>query len=233
MTATAADVQAALRAHADPGRAAHSQRFFKTGPGEYGEGDVFAGVTMPDVRRVAGAFRGLPLAESRALLASAVHEDRMCALVILVGQHRRGDAAARAAIHAAYLGSTDRVNSWDLVDASAPELVGEHLRGGPHGLVDELARSPGLWERRIAVVATLAFIRAGELDDTYRLALALADDPHDLIHKACGWMLREAGKRDEPRLVAFLAAHHAQLPRTTVRYAAERLAADLRPPRRR
>lgn len=233
MTATAADVQAALRTHADGDRAAHAQRFFKTGPGEYGEGDVFAGITMPDVRRAARAFRDLPLGESRALLASPVHEDRMAALVILVGQHRRGDAAARAAIHAAYLASTGRVNSWDLVDVSAPQIVGEHLRDGSHALLHELARSPSLWERRIAVVATLAFIRAGELDDTYRLALALADDPHDLIHKACGWMLREAGKRDEPRLVAFLAAHHAELPRTTVRYAAERLAADRRPPRRR
>jgi 3-methyladenine DNA glycosylase AlkD len=233
MTATASDVQAALRDRADPDRAAHARRYFKTGHGEYGEGDEFLGISMPDARRVARRHRDLPLPESVALLASPVHEDRMTALVILVAQHRRGDAAARAAIHSAYLARTARVNNWDLVDVSAPEIVGEHLRGGSHGLLDELARSPSVWERRIAIIATLAFIKAGELDDTFRLSLALADDPHDLIHKACGWMLREAGKVDEGRLVAFLAEHHEQLPRTTIRYACERLAPDLRPPRRR
>lgn len=233
MTPSAADVQAALREHADPRRAAHVKGYFKTGPDEYGAGDQFIGVPMPAARRVARAFRGLAPDECLALLASPVHEDRMAALLIMVDAHRRGSPAERDAVFAAYLAHTDRVNNWDLVDASAREIVGEHLRAGPRNRLDVLARSGSLWERRIAIVATHAFIKADDLDDTYRLCLVLADDPHDLIHKACGWMLREAGKRDEPRLVAFLAAHHAELPRTTVRYACERLAPELRPPRRR
>ncbi len=184
-----------------------------------GDGDVFIGVRVPQTRKVAraAACAGMTLETALELLRSDVHEERLFALLVMVDRHEQADAA----VLDAYLAHTDRVNNWDLVDASAPAIVGGALLDGPADLLDRLAVSPSVWERRIALLATLRFIRAGRLADTYRLAERVLDDPHDLIHKAAGWMLREAGARDEPRLIAFLDRHAAHMPRTMLRYALE------------
>lgn len=215
-----AELKRRLRALANPERAAHSLRFFKTAPGQYGHGDKFLGLTVPMMRRVMREFRELPLDDADALLASPWHEDRLVALMILVEQYRR---APSAAIYRLYLARTERINNWDLVDVSAANIVGAHLAERSRKPLYRLAKSKSLWERRIAIVATLHFIRRNEFDDTFAIARLLLGDRHDLIHKACGWMLREAGKRDERALRAFLEENAAQMPRTMLRYAIERL----------
>lgn len=225
MTA-ATELVASLFALASPEKAAVLMRFFRTGPGQYGEGDRFLGVTVPQVRAVEKLFRrALTLEDVAALLAHEAHEARMAALIHLVWRYRKARGEDRETIFRFYLGHAARIDNWDLVDVSAPGIVGAHLVAGDASPLFALAQSPLLWERRIAVVATLAFIRAGRLDETFALAERLRHDPHDLIHKACGWMLREAGKRDETRLRAFLDAHAPTLPRVTLRYALERLPA--------
>ncbi len=218
---TADEARRARRAVAEPERAPELARYFRAVPGGYGEGDVFIGVRVPQTRKVArtAARAGMGLETALELLRSDVHEERLLALLVMVHRYERGDAA----VFDAYLAHTNRVNNWDLVDTSAPAIVGGELLGGPAGLLDELAESPSVWERRIALLATQRFIRAGRLDDTYRLAERLLGDPHDLIHKAAGWMLREAGERDEPRLIAFLDRHMASMPRTMLRYALEKV----------
>jgi 3-methyladenine DNA glycosylase AlkD len=223
---TTAELRAALRDVAEPERAVFMARYLRTEPGGYGDGDVLLGVRVPQTRRVARlALRAkLPLADTLELLRSEVHEERLLALVVMVERHKRGDARERRAIYDAYLAHTAHVNNWDLVDASAPEIVGGRLLDGSRDVLDRLAASQSVWERRIALLATLRLIRAGELDDTYRLAERLLGDPHDLIHKAAGWMLREAGARDEPRLIAFLDRHAPAMPRTMLRYALEKVA---------
>lgn len=217
------EVRSELAALADAAVARQLQLFFRTGPGEYGEGDRFLGVRVPLTRALARRYRDLRLDDCRRLLDSPWHEERLLALLILVAQYARGDAAARDEILGLYLGSTHRINSWDLVDVSAEHIVGAHLRTGDRSLLTALARSASVWERRIAVLATFHFIKAGEPDETLRLAELLLDDPHDLIHKAAGWMLREVGKRDRDRLERFLHAHAARMPRTMLRYAIEKL----------
>lgn len=230
---TADAVRAALDALGDPEDAAFLQRFFKTGPGEYGEGDVFIGVRVPVVRRVARRFAELPPAELERLLDSPVHEHRLTALVIEVERFRRSRAAAeRAALHLAYLDAVrrGRVDNWDLVDASAEYLVGEQLVAldAGTGLLDALAGGT-LWERRVAVLATFAFIKHGDAGPTLRLAERLLGDPEPLMHKAVGWMLREVGKRvDRAELLAFLDAHAGAMPRTMLSYATEHLAPEQR-----
>jgi len=209
-----------LRALADSIRAEHSLRFFKTGPGQYGEGDRFLGLVVPDMRRLVREFRALPLVDADALLASPWHEERLVALMILVEQYRRSPDAA---IYRLYLGRTDRINNWDLVDVSAPHIVGAHLASRSRKPLYRLAKSKSLWDRRIAIIATQHFIRLGDFDDTLAIARLLLNDTHDLIHKACGWMLREIGKRDERALREFLDEHAAAMPRTMLRYAIERL----------
>jgi len=211
-----------LRALAKTDRAVHSLRFFKTGPGQYGHGDQFLGATVPDMRRLVRSFRELPLDGVDALLASPWHEERLVALMILVEQYRR-QPERRAAIYRLYLARTDRINNWDLVDVSAPHVVGAHLETRSRRPLYRLAKSKSLWERRIAIVATQHFIRRNDFDDTLAIARLLLGDRHDLIHKACGWMLREVGKRDEALLRAFLAEHGPAMPRTMFRYATERL----------
>jgi 3-methyladenine DNA glycosylase AlkD len=223
----AAALRGELRRMADPVRAAVLRGFFKTGPGEYGEGDRFLGITVPQTRAVARAFRGLPLRDVERLLASAIHEERLCALLILVDAFERADPALRARLADFYLRNASRINNWDLVDLSAPNIVGEHLLSAPTGwqpLLRALADSANLWERRIAIVSTHAFIRRREFRPTLDIARRLLRDPHDLIHKACGWMLREVGKRDLAALRGFLGAHAARMPRTALRYAIERMA---------
>lgn len=225
-------LRAELREAAEPERVPDLQRFFRTGPGGYGEGDLFLGARVPAVRAVARRHADLDLAEITELLGSPVHEERLAALVILVRHYERGDGRGRQRVFDLYLGNTDRINNWDLVDASAPHIVGAHLlnlgEAERRRVLDHLASSPSVWERRIAVMSTFAFVREGEHDETLRLARVLMGDEHDLIHKAVGWMLREVGKRDEALLVGFLEHHAGNMPRTMLRYAVERLDAPLR-----
>lgn len=226
---TAKHVRDALRALQDPARAVSSARFFKTGKGQYGEGDRFLGITVPAQRGVARAHRGLPLPEIEVLLASALHEDRLTALLLLVDAYERGDEEAQQACFDLYLRNLARVNNWDLVDTSAHLIVGAHLTTRDRRILRELARSTTLWERRVAMIATLAFIRSGESKDAFEIATLLLGDEQDLMHKAVGWMLREVGKHvgEEP-LRAFLKEHAAGMPRTALRYAIERFPAEER-----
>jgi 3-methyladenine DNA glycosylase AlkD len=187
-------IQVELDSLSDPGRAANLQRYFKTGPGQYGEGDRFRGLRVPVVRQIARKYRRLSLAETEQLLHSLFHEDRLLALLILIHRYYAGDDAGREAIHRFYLEHRARVNNWDLVDASAPHLVGHFLHDRDRGLLPRLAASEVLWERRMAIIATLYFIKQGDFDDTLTIAGLLLRDPEDLIHKAVGWMLREVGK---------------------------------------
>jgi 3-methyladenine DNA glycosylase AlkD len=233
---TADAVRAALDALADPERAVGMARFFKTGPGEYGEGDVFAGVTVPAVRRVLRGHRDLPLGEVTALLADEVHEHRLAAVLLLAGRYarseRRGAVDDCAAVVDAYLDNTSRINNWDLVDASAELVVGPWWRRqGPAGRRERLrlVRSESLWERRIAVLSTFHDIKAGDSGPALEVCALLLDDREDLIHKATGWMLREVGKRvDRADLVAFLDEHADRMPRTMLRYAIEHLDPEVR-----
>ncbi|MCI0433269.1 MAG: DNA alkylation repair protein [Gemmatimonadetes bacterium] len=211
-----------MREIADPDIARHSARFFRTGPGEYGEGDRFLGVRVPDVRRIAARFAGLPLAEIEALLRSPDHEDRLLALLVLVRRFEKGDARERTDVYRCYMRSLEHVDNWDLVDLSAPDIAGEYHRGRSRRRLHALARSRALWHRRIAIVATLAWIRTGDFGDTIAIAATLLRDPEDLIHKAAGWMLREVGKRDVAVLRAFLRRHASVMPRTMLRYAIEK-----------
>ncbi|MDT8990986.1 DNA alkylation repair protein [Curvibacter sp. APW13] len=230
MTHTAPQALHALSAQRDPAKAAFFQRFFKCGPGQYGEGDQFLGLPVPQVRSVLPAFRNLPVVECVALLQSPYNEARLLALLVLVAQYQRKRApdAERQAVFDAYLAHRDRVNNWNLVDASAPAIVGGHLLPRDRTLLYTLAQSPVLWDRRIAVLASFAFIRAGEHADTLRLCEQLLGDREDLMHKACGWMLREVGKRDPAALRGFLDAHAHHMPRTMLRYALEKLAPEVR-----
>jgi 3-methyladenine DNA glycosylase AlkD len=222
---TAALVRRALRQFASPERATFVTGFFKTGKGEYGEGDVFLGCTVPECRIVVKEFRELPLPEVENLLVSRIHEERLAGLLILVNQFERAkDEMPRQKIFRLYCKRMACVNNWDLVDSSAPNIVGGWLADKPRGLLDTLARSKVLWYRRIAIVATFHFIRRGESKDAVRIAEMLVNDEQDLIHKAVGWMLREVEKRASAEaLNKFLKRHAATMPRTMLRYAIERL----------
>ena len=228
---TAADALRQLDALADPEIAAHAPRFFKTGPGEYAEGDRFLGVRMPRIRQLVRDARGMDLRETQALLTSEWHEARMLAVLLLADACKRARTPpeTRAAIAALYLDHTAYVNNWDLVDSSAHYVLGPHVDAQDDlRLLDELAASDDLWERRIAIVATFHFIRKHEYLPTLQMAAALRDDPHDLIHKAVGWMLREVGKRDREVEEGFLRRHVHQMPRTMLRTAIERFPEPLR-----
>lgn len=225
----AKDAAAHLKALASPVVAASSARFFKTGPGEYGEGDVFIGVRVPTLRKLAREFRDLPLDEIELLLRSQIHEERMLALFVLVlSVGKKCSESHRKSAYDFYLSNTAYVNNWDLVDSSAPAIVGGHLWDKPRKPLQRLAKSKNLWERRIAMVATQHFIRLGEFDDTIALSQILLKDKEDLIHKASGWMLREVGERDVRVLVSFLDEHAATMPRTMLRYAIEHFDEDER-----
>ncbi len=213
---------AALLALTDPHKAALLQRFFKTAKGQYAEGDRFLGIMVPATRRLARQFSKLSLIEVERLLASKYNEERLLGLIILVEQYRRGDSAAKETICDCYLRNLSRVNNWNLVDISAPRILGEHLLHRDRSLLYKLANSGSLWHRRVAVLATAAFIRADDFADTFELTRRLLTDPHELMHKACGWMLREIGKRDRAALERFLAAYCRAMPRTMLRYAIER-----------
>lgn len=226
---TAESIVQELAQFANPERALHSQSFFKTGKGQYAEGDQFIGITVPEVRKVALRHsRALPIREIAVLLRSPVHEHRLAALEILVWKYEQGNASERERVLKLYLRSTKRINNWDLVDASAPYILGEYLRDKPRRVLEELARSDDIWERRIAIVATFAFIRSGDVESTFHIADLLLADKHDLIHKAVGWALRETGKVSEETLLAYLEERYALLPRTTLRYAIERFPRERR-----
>ena len=224
-----AEIKAELAAVSSPAKAAVLQRFFKTGPGQYGEGDVFIGVVVPEQRKIAKRHAAsLPLEGIAKLLASEVHEERLTGLLILVSKYQKAAVAHRAEIAAFYQRSLPRINNWDLVDLSAPQILGAWLLDKDKAPLYSLAQSPHLWSRRVAIVATHSFIRAGEFADTLAIAELLLKDRDDLIHKAVGWMLREVGKRSESVLESFLAKRAAVMPRTALRYAIERLAPEKR-----
>ena len=225
---TATEVKRKLSALASPEVAAASARYFKTGPGQYGAGDTFVGVRVPALRKLARECRALPLSEIEALLHSPIHEERLLALLLLVSSVGKCDEAHRKAVYDFYLSNTRHVNNWDLVDTSAPAVVGGYLRDKSRSPLVGLAKSASLWERRIAVVATQHFIRLGEFDDTLAVSRLLLGDKEDLIHKATGWMLREVGERDEAALAAFLDEHAAEMPRTMLRYAIEKFTVETR-----
>lgn len=212
----------------DPARAIGALRFFKTAPGQYGEGDKFLGIRVPVIRQMASKHRDLPLAEVFALLKSPWHEERQLALFILVRRYAKGDSAERERIYARYLKSTKLINNWDLVDCSAEHIVGPHLPKGDRALLATLAASKSLWERRIAMLSTFHYIKRRDFDDALRIAKILLNDSHDLIHKAVGWMLREIGNRDRTVEEAFLNKHAAKMPRTMLRYAIEKFPERLR-----
>lgn len=219
----ARDVVAHLERIGNPADARFLQGFFRTGPGEYGEGDRFLGIRVPVLRRLVPQLDVVPEAELDALLRSEWHEARLLALLGMVRRYERGTPAERQRLYRLYLRRTDRINNWDLVDASSPRIVGAHLAERSRAPLHRLARSRSVWERRIAILATAWFIRAGDTAETLALAGQLLHDGHDLIHKAVGWMLREAWKQD-PGVGEFVAAHCREMPRTMLRYAIERQA---------
>jgi 3-methyladenine DNA glycosylase AlkD len=221
--AEASEARRLLRAHANAVKAGGLQRFFKTGPGEYAEGDRFLGVMVPHTRLVARTCADLSPASIQSLIQSPFHEERLLGLLILGRQYQRGTTARREALFRLYLRNRKWINNWDLVDSSAPYVVGPHLERSDRSLLSQLAGSNRLWDRRIAVLATFHFIRNGDFTDAFRLCERLLADREDLMHKACGWMLREIGNRDRRALERFLARHASTMPRTMLRYAIERL----------
>jgi 3-methyladenine DNA glycosylase AlkD len=216
------EVQKQLKQLANPAHAAVSQRFFKTGPGEYGEGDVFIGIRVPVLRKLAGEYKDISVSECKLLLQSPVHEERLLAILILIRIFKKSQADVKKSIYELYLNSTDFINNWDLVDTSAEHIVGAYLTDRSKRPLYRLARSNNLWKRRIAIMATFRFVKGHEFAETIKISEMLMGDRHDLIHKATGWMLREIGKRDLKVAEAFLKAHYKKMPRTMLRYAIER-----------
>ncbi|SMO91545.1 DNA alkylation repair protein [Fodinibius sediminis] len=221
-------VQYVLRDMADPEIADHSKRFFKTGKGEYGEGDRFLGIRVPRIRKVARRFAHLPLDEIEHLLHSVFHEERLCALIMLVLKSKKADSEQRKRLYDLYLNNTKYINNWDLVDTSAEHIVGRYLENKDRKILYDLARSENLWERRIAIMSTFPFIRANDFYDPLSLAEILVSDGHDLIHKAVGWMLREIGNQERRTEELFLDRHAPQMPRTMLRYAVEKFPEERR-----
>lgn len=229
-----------LKKAANPIKAKILQRFFKTGKGEYGEGDIFLGITVPMLRLIASKYKDLTLKEVEELLKSKIHEERLVALLLLVYKYQKGSKNEREEIYNFYLKNTKYINNWDLVDLSAHLIVGEYVfrsviaseakQSQKKGIdtLEKLARSKNLWERRIAIVATYYFIRNRKFDPTFKVSKILLHDKHDLIHKAVGWMLREVGKKDQKKEEIFLKQHYKTMPRTSLRYAIERFPDTLR-----
>jgi len=198
------------------------QRFFKTGKGEYGEGDIFLGIKVPEQRKIAKKYKNLDIKDVEKLLKSKIHEHRLVAILILVLKYTKGDDKLKKQIYNVYLKNTKYINNWDLVDLSAPNIVGDYLLDQDRGILYRLVRSKNLWERRVAILATFAFIRNDDFKDILKFAELLLKDTHDLMHKAIGWMLREVGKRDQKILEKFLDKHVEKMPRTMLRYSIEK-----------
>jgi 3-methyladenine DNA glycosylase AlkD len=219
------ELQQRIRALGSESAARETRRFFKTGPGDYGAGDLFLGVSVPRLRALLSSVGELSDSQNVELLRSPWHEERLFGLLLLVRRFRAAaeGSARRDALVAMYLQNLAYVNNWDLVDSSAPQILGAWLLGRDRSILDGLARSPVMWERRVAVVATQAFIQEGDLEWTFRLVRLLLGDPHDLMHKACGWMLREAYKKEAAPVLGFLEEHGFVMPRTMLRYAIERV----------
>lgn len=222
MNITAKEISKRLQKMGDKEDARFLQGFFKTGPGQYGEGDIFLGIRVPAVRKLAKNYNDLPLKEALSLLRSSYHEVRLFALISLVNTFAKADESTQKKIYNLYWANTRYINNWDLVDISAPNIVGAFLFTKSRKPLYQLARSKSLWERRIAILATFYFIKNNQFADALRIAGILLKDKEDLIHKAVGWMLREVGKRDVKRLEEFLQKHCRAMPRTMLRYAIER-----------
>jgi 3-methyladenine DNA glycosylase AlkD len=228
---TVAGLKRELRAASSKTYASNLQWFFKTGPGEYGEGDIFLGVRQPQIRKIAKPYRGLSISELNQLLGSRYHEERMAACVIMADQFPKADETGQRALKDAYLKQVGRgINNWDLIDVSCHKVVGAWLATHPKDrkLLDRLAKSDNLWERRVAIVSTFGLMRIGELDDCMHIAKLLLKDEHDLIHKAVGWVLREVGKRNIKLEEQFLQQHYQKMPRTMLRYAIEKFPEERR-----
>jgi len=216
------NLRAEVRKKADSKRAKLLSGFFKTGKGEYGEGDIFVGITVPQSRKIAAKYRNLKHSDLKILLKSKLHEERLIALLILVHNYTAGTFEEKKKIFNFYLKSTRYINNWDLVDLSAHKIIGDYLINKPKTKLYLLAKSKNLWERRISVISTFRFINANSFDDSFKIAEILLDDKHDLIHKAVGWMLREIGKRSQAQEEQFLMKYYKRMPRTMLRYAIER-----------
>lgn len=224
-----AELQSDLKSLATPERAKVSAWFFKTGPGQYGEGDIFIGVTVPDIRKVAKNYRDLSLADLEKLLESEIHEERQVAVMILVNQFKRGDVAIKKSIYDFYLAHATRINNWDMVDGSAEFIVGPWLQDKDRSILTKLAKSENIWERRISMMATFHYIKQGDSTESFKIATLLLHDRHDLIQKAVGWMLREIGKRCSQEIEEeFLRVHYKIMLRTMLRYAIERFSEEER-----
>lgn len=203
-------------------RAEHSKRFFKTGKGEYGEGDVFYGLSVPEERKIAREYLDLSLDDIEGLLHSVVHEERTIALMILVYKNKKADDSLKKTIYELYIRNTDWINNWDLVDVTAPDIIGNYLLDKDRSVLYNFAKSDHLWKKRISIIATLTFIKNNDFKDTLKICEILLNDKHDLIHKASGWMLREVGKRNLKIEENFLKKHYKKMPRTMLRYAIEK-----------
>ena len=225
---SASNVKQQLISLGSPEKAEHAKHFFKTGKGEYGEGDIFIGCTNPEVRKVASANKTLSFAELKKLIADEIHECRLTAIVILTEQFRNAKEEKREEIVDFYLQHTASINNWDLVDLSAYKILGEWLVDKERDILYKLAKSENMWEQRIAMVATKALIQRDDFADTLKLAEMFLSHKHDLMHKASGWMLREVGKKDEKTLTDFLDLHHKTMPRTMLRYSIEKLTSEQR-----
>ena len=225
----ASDVRKALKALENKEKAKLMAGFFKTGKGEYGEGDVFLGITVPEQRKIAKQYVNLSIKEVEKLLHSNIHEHRLTALIIWTYQFEKADEETKDKIYKTYLRNTKYINNWDLVDVTTPRIVGMHLLDKDRKVLYKLAKSKDLWEKRIAVLATFAFInKRKEFDDALKISEILLNDKHDLIHKAVGWMLREIGKRDLAAEEKFLKKYHKVMPRTMLRYSIEKFDEDKR-----
>ena len=222
------DASKQLRKSASPEKAKVLRRFFKTGPGEYADGDIFIGVKVPSIRKVSEQFQDLSFSDAIKLLRSRIHEERFLALLILLRLFKEGDAKIKEKIYKTYLANARFINNWDLVDLSAPAIVGGFLINKDRRILYSLAKSTLLWERRIAILATFTFIRVNDLKDVFGITKILLGDKEDLIHKACGWMLREAGKRNLQAEEEFLCKNYKIMPRTMLRYALEKFSQDKR-----
>ena len=225
---SAARLSAELRALSSPELVSLQQRFFKTGPGQYGEGDIFLGIKVPPIRALAKRYRDVTLDTITTLLHSKYHEERLFALLLLMQFYERATDKDRTVAFDLYLGNTSHINNWDLVDVSSPHIVGRHLSTRPRKVLHRMAKSSSLWERRIAIISTFHFIRDNDFDDTLSIAKTLLHDEQDLMHKAVGWMLREVGKRDLEAEETFLLQHYHDMPRTMLRYAIERFPEERR-----
>jgi 3-methyladenine DNA glycosylase AlkD len=222
------ELQKALQQLTDTKQKAILQRFFKTGIGEYGEGDIFLGIKVPIQRKLAQKYQTLSLTDIQTLLQSEIHEYRCTALILLTARYFKSSELEKKVVFEFYLHHTQYINNWDLVDLSAPKIVGDYLLDKPRDILYELAYSTSVWERRIAIIATMIFVKHNDFNDTLKLAHILLNDTHDLIHKAVGWMLREVGKRDQKQEECFLKKHYKKMPRTMLRYAIEKFDAQKR-----